>query len=77
MRGSPRVVVNQQRILILDWVRVPHLASHALGLLSRRLSGDWQARYGHPVHLLEAFVEPRFAGTCYRAAGWTECVVSV
>ncbi len=68
-----RLVVNQQRFLILDWVRVPHLASHALGLLSRRLPGDWQAGYGHPVHLLETFVEPRFAGTCYRAAGWTEC----
>ena len=32
---------------------------------------DWQAKYGHPVHALETFVESdRFRGTCYRAANW-------
>ena len=65
------LVTNNTRFLILPWVRVPHLASHLLGRLTRRLSADWQARYGHPIHLVETFVEPdRFAGTCYRAAGW-------
>lgn len=64
-------VVNQQRFLILPWVRVPHLASHLLALALRRLSADWQARYGHPVWLVETFVEQdRFAGTVYQAAGW-------
>ena len=64
-------VTNQTRFLILPWVRVPHLASHLLGRMTRRLSQDWQARYGHPIHLVETFVErDRFAGTCYRAAGW-------
>src|SRR5258706_394736 len=59
------------RFLILPWVRVPHLASHVLGRITRRLSGDWQEKYGHPIHLVETFVErDRFAGTCYRAAGW-------
>ncbi|MEK7295435.1 MAG: Druantia anti-phage system protein DruA, partial [Actinomycetota bacterium] len=57
--------------LILPWVSVPHLASHLLDLVTARLSRDWQHQYGHPIHLLESFVEPeRFAGTCYRAAGW-------
>jgi hypothetical protein len=29
------------------------------------------AKYGHPIELLETFVErDRFHGTCYRAAGW-------
>jgi hypothetical protein len=66
-------VANQQRFLILPWVRVPHLASHLLGLATRRLSADWQARYGHPVWLVETFVElDRFAGTAYKAAGWLE-----
>ena len=65
------LVANQQRFLILNAVRVPHLASHVLSLVSRRLSGDYEARYGHPVHLLESFVDSsRFSGTCYRAAGW-------
>jgi hypothetical protein len=66
-------LANQQRFLILPWVRVPHLASHLLALATRRLSADWQARYGHPVWLVETFVErPRFAGTAYKAAGWLE-----
>ena len=50
---------------------MPHLASHILSRVTRRLSSDWQDKYGHPIHLLETFVEPdRFAGTAYRAAGW-------
>jgi len=66
----PRVT-NNTRFLILPWVVTPHLASHLLCLLTRRLSRDWQAKYGHPIHLVETFVErERFAGTCYRAAGW-------
>ena len=65
------LLANNSRFLILPWVRVPHLASHLLGCIARRLAADWQARYGHPVHLLETFVErQRFRGTCYRAANW-------
>lgn len=65
------LVTNNTRFLILAGVRVPHLASHLLRRITRRLSRDWQARYGHPIHLVETFVEPdRFAGTSYRAAGW-------
>lgn len=59
------------RFLVLPWVRVPHLASHILGRLARRLSGDWEEIYGHPIYLLETFVDPsRFGGTSYRAANW-------
>jgi hypothetical protein len=62
---------NNARFMVLPWVRVPHLASHLLGRVAARLSADWQHKYGHPIYLLETFVEaPRFAGTCYRAAGW-------
>jgi hypothetical protein len=64
-------IANQQRFLILPWVRVPHLASHLLVLAARSLASDWQNRYGHRVWLIETFVEQeRFAGTSYRAAGW-------
>ena len=64
-------IVNQQRFLILPWVRVLHLASHLLALATRRLSQDWQSRYGHPVYLVETFVQAdRLAGTAYQAAGW-------
>jgi hypothetical protein len=64
-------VVNQQRFLVLPWVRVPHLASHLLARATRQLSADWQARYGHAVWLVETFVESdRFTATAYQAAGW-------
>jgi len=37
----------------------------------RRLSGDWQKKYGHGITLVETFVErDRFRGTVYRAANW-------
>lgn len=68
------LLTNNTRFLILPWVRVPHLASHILGRVIRRLSADWQAKYAHPIHLVETFVDrERFRGTCYRAANWT-CV---
>lgn len=65
------LLANNARFLILPWVRVPHLGSHLLGRATAGLSGDWRKKYGHPIYLLETFVErARFAGVCYRAAGW-------
>lgn len=70
-RRNMHLIAYNQRFLILPWVHVPHLASHVLGLMARRLSADWQAVYGHPLYYLETFVDPeRFRGTCYRAANW-------
>lgn len=64
-------LANNSRYLILPWVRVPGLASHLLSQVARRLSQDWQHQYGHPIYLLESFVERgRFGGTCYRAGHW-------
>lgn len=69
-------LTNNTRFLILPFVRVPHLASHVLSLITRRISSDWEKKYGHPVYLLETFCEiSRFRGTCYRAANWM-CVGS-
>lgn len=66
----PKVVCNS-RFLIVPTVVVPHLASHVLGLVARRLPEDWGARYGEAPVLLETFVdEAVHAGTCYRAANW-------
>jgi hypothetical protein len=65
------LIANNTRFLILPWVQVAHLASHVLGRIAQRLSGDWQAKYGHPIYLLETFVQrDRFRGTAYRAANW-------
>lgn len=70
-RQNLRFLAYNPRYLILPWVEVPHLASHLLGRMARRLAEDWQQVYGHLVYFLETFVDPqRFRGTCYRAANW-------
>lgn len=64
-------IANNHRFLILPGVDVRCLASHVLGRVARGIAADWETKYGHPVVLLETFVERgRFAGTCYRAANW-------
>ena len=69
-RNLHRVAYNP-RFLIPPWVEVPHLASHVLGAMARRLSGDWQAVYGHGLDFLETFVDiEQYRGTCYLAANW-------
>jgi len=70
-RRNLRFLAYNPRYLILPWVRVPHLASHVLGQMARRIGGDWERFYGHPIYFLETFVDPeRYRGTCYRAANW-------
>lgn len=64
-------VINNSRFLILPWVRVPNLASHVLGKISRRIGDDWQDKWGFRPALMETFVDPsRYSGTCYLAANW-------
>lgn len=70
-RRNIRFIAYNTRFLILPWVRVPHLASHILGKVTRALSEDWERMYGHPVYFAETFIDPgRFRGICYRAANW-------
>ena len=65
------LVVGNPRFLVAPWVHVPHLASHLLGTITRRLQDDWQARYSYKPVLVETFVEVgRHRGTCYQAANW-------
>lgn len=69
--GRLHLVTNNSRFLILpDWHR-PNLASRTLSLCQKRLPADWLATFGHPLVLLETFVDPgRFEGTVYKAANW-------
>ena len=66
-----KLIVNNSRFLILpDW-HIPNLGSRILSLCQRCLDTDWQKAFGHPVVLLETFVDPqRFQGTVYKAANW-------
>ena len=67
------LITNNSRFLILPEGKVPNLGSRVLRLTLDRLSQDWQERYGHPVLLVETFVDPdRFSGTVYSANGWVE-----
>lgn len=65
-------VINNSRFLVLsDRGRYPNLASRVLGLCLKRLNEDWQKAWGHPVLVVESFVDPsKYKGTCYRACGF-------
>jgi Domain of unknown function (DUF4338) len=64
-------LVNNDRFLILPWVKVAHLASFLLGRIGRRLAQDWLSVYQQSIVLAETFVDAqRFTGACYRAANW-------
>jgi hypothetical protein len=65
------LVANNVRFLILPDIRIKNLASKVLSLTTKRLSADWQEVHGHPILLVETFVDDsRFLGTCYKASGW-------
>jgi hypothetical protein len=65
------LIANNVRFLVLPSVSIKNLASKVLSMNLRRLSGDYQDVYGHPVYLAESFVDvSKFRGTCYRASNW-------
>jgi len=67
------LVANNSRFLILPEASVPNLGSRVLRLTLQRLSGDWQVAYGHPVLVVETFVDPeQFCGTVYTVSNWVE-----
>lgn len=66
-----RFVTNNQRFCVLEEGRRANLASETLGALTRRLSSDYEAHWGHPVVAVETFTDPaRHLGTCYQAANF-------
>ena len=67
------LIANNTRFVVLGERGVfANLASWMMSAMLRRLSDDWQAQYGHPLLVVESFVDPqRFAGTVYTAANWT------
>ncbi|MDR1519300.1 MAG: DUF4338 domain-containing protein [Planctomycetota bacterium] len=64
-------LLNNNRFLILPWVRVRHLASHLLALSVKRVRADWERQFGVKPYMVETFVDcERFSGTSYAAANW-------
>ncbi len=69
--GRLKLVVNNSRFLILPNLVAKNLGSKVLSLCLKRLSNDWLEKYGHPVLLVETFVDPEhFNGGVYRASNW-------
>jgi hypothetical protein len=65
------LLANNSRFLILPHNHHKNLASKVLALCQHRIQKDWINRFGHPLLLLETFVDPtRFNGTIYKAANW-------
>jgi hypothetical protein len=66
-----RLITQNSRFLILPGVDCPNLASRLLKLGRQSLARDFPRLHGHPVVLVETFVDPRlYRGACYQAAGW-------
>jgi hypothetical protein len=63
-------VVQNSRFLIMPDANTPNLASKVLSLCQDRLAHDWMQRHGHPVLLMETFVDRCYPGTSYRADNW-------
>jgi hypothetical protein len=71
--GRLKLIANNSRFLILPGRHRPNIGSRVLSLTERRVAADWRTRFGHPLLLLETFVDPqRFHAGVYRAANWTE-----
>jgi hypothetical protein len=67
------LVVNNSRFLVLPDAHYPNLPSRLLKQVLARLSDDWLERWGHPVVLVETFVDPEwFRGTTYKVSGWSD-----
>ena len=66
-----RFVASNQRFCVLPGGRRHNAASAVMARTLRRLSSDWVAAWGHPVLLVETFVDPtRHLGTCYAASSF-------
>ena len=66
-----KLIANNSRFVILPGWHRRNLGSKTLSLCQKRLPEDWRTRFGHPLVLIETFVDPqRFQGTVYRAANW-------
>lgn len=66
-----RFVASNQRFCVLPAGRRQNAASAVMARTLRRLRSDWVSRWGHPVLVVETFVDPsRHLGTCYGASSF-------
>jgi hypothetical protein len=66
------LLANNSRLLVLPECHYPNLISRFMKLMLGRLSQDWLERWGHPLALVETFVDPQlYQGTAYKVSGWS------
>jgi hypothetical protein len=66
------LLANNSRLLVMPDHHSPNLISRFMKLMLGQLSADWEKRWGHPIALVETFVDPRFyQGTAYKVSGWS------
>ena len=66
------LLANNSRLLVMPECHSPNLISRFMKLMLGQLSADWEKRWGHPIVLVETFVDPRFyQGTAYKVSGWS------
>ncbi len=64
-------ILNNNRFLILPWIKVKNLASKVLSAITFQIADDWEQYNGYRPVLLETFIDPaKYKGTCYQAANW-------
>jgi hypothetical protein len=70
-RRRRALIANNSRLFVMPDCHYPNLISRFMKLMLERLSADWQKRWGHPLALVETFVDPRYyTGTAYKVSGW-------
>jgi hypothetical protein len=71
-RRRRSLIANNSRLLVMPDCHHPNLISRFMKLMLTRLSSDWQSRWGHPLAMVETFVDARhFQGTAYKVSGWS------
>ena len=70
-RRRRALLANNSRLLVLPEHHYPNLISRFMRLMLGRLSSDWLEQWGHPLALVESFVDPQlYQGTAYKVSGW-------
>jgi hypothetical protein len=71
-RRRRALLANNSRLLVMPDCHSPNLISRFMKLMLGQLSEDWEKGWGHPIALVETFVDPRFyQGTAYKVSGWS------
>ena len=71
-RRRRALIAHNSRLLVLPQGQCPNRSSRLMKLMLGRLWADWEQRWGHPLALVETFVDPRSdQGTAYKVSGWS------